>query len=103
MAERIHTITYDNGLEFAEHERMTKELKAKIYFAPPYSSWERGINENTNGLIRQYFPKGTDFNQVTQEQIDFVMNRLNTRPRKTRDGKQPVELFLGKAVDLLTA
>jgi len=103
MAEKIHTITYDNGLEFAEHEHMAEELNAKIYFAHPYSSWERGINENTNGLIRQYFPKGTDFNLVTQEQIDFVMNRLNSRPRKTRGGKQPVELFLGKAVDLLAA
>lgn len=103
LAEQIHTITYDNGLEFAEHEHMAEELNAKIYFAHPYSSWERGINENTNGLIRQYFPKGTDFNLVTQEQIDFVMNRLNSRPRKTRGGKQPVELFLGKAVDLLAA
>ena len=64
---------------------------------------DRGINENTNGLIRQYFPKGTDFNKVTDSQIEFVMERLNTRPRKTRGGKQPVELFLGKAVDLLTA
>ena len=64
---------------------------------------ERGINENTNGLIRQYFPKGTDFNKVTDSQVEFVMKRLNTRPRKTRGGKQPVELFLGKAVDLLTA
>lgn len=103
LKDRIHTITYDNGLEFAEHERMAEELEAKIYFAHPYSSWERGINENTNGLIRQYFPKGTDFNKVSQKQIDFVMNRLNTRPRKTRGGKQPVELFLGKAVDLLAA
>lgn len=103
LARQIHTITYDNGLEFAEHERMAQALDAQIYFAHPYSSWERGINENTNGLIRQYFPKGTDFNTVTQEQIDFVMNRLNTRPRKTRGGAQPVELFLGKAVDLLAA
>jgi IS30 family transposase len=103
MSNKIHTITYDNGLEFAEHERMAKALDADIYFAHPYSSWERGINENTNGLIRQYFPKGTDFNKVTNSQIEFVMNRLNTRPRKTRGGKQPVELFLGKAVDLLTA
>jgi IS30 family transposase len=69
----------------------------------PSDIWERGINENTNGLIRQYFPKGTDFNKVTDSQIEFVMKRLNTRPRKTRGGKQPVELFLGKAVDLLTA
>ena len=103
MSSKIHTITYDNGLEFAEHERMAKALDVDIYFAHPYSSWERGINENTNGLIRQYFPKGTDFNKVTNSQIEFVMKRLNTRPRKTRGGKQPVELFLGKAVDLLTA
>ena len=103
MSSKIHTITYDNGLEFAEHERMAKALDVDIYFAHPYSSWERGINENTNGLIRQYFPKGTDFNKVTNSQIEFVMERLNTRPRKTRGGKQPVELFLGKAVDLLTA
>ncbi len=103
MSSKIHTITYDNGLEFAEHERMAKALDVDVYFAHPYSSWERGINENTNGLIRQYFPKGTDFNKVTNSQIEFVMKRLNTRPRKTRGGKQPVELFLGKAVDLLTA
>ena len=103
ISNKIHTITYDNGLEFAEHERMAKALDADIYFAHPYSSWERGINENTNGLIRQYFPKGTDFNKVIDSQIEFVMKRLNTRPRKTRGGKQPVELFLGKAVDLLTA
>lgn len=103
MSSKIYTITYDNGLEFAEHERMAKALGTDIYFAHPYSSWERGINENTNGLIRQYFPKGTDFNKVTNSQIEFVMRRLNARPRKTRGGKQPVELFLGKAVDLLTA
>ena len=101
--DKIHTITYDNGLEFAEHEEMAEKLGADIYFAHPYSSWERGINENTNGLIRQYFPKGTDFNQVTQQEIEFVMNRLNSRPRKTRGGKQPIELFLGRAVDLLAA
>jgi IS30 family transposase len=79
---RIKTITFDNGHEFADHERMAKNLGVKVYFAPPYSSWERGRNENTNGLIRQYFPKITDLNKVTQEEIDFVMNRLNNRPRK---------------------
>jgi IS30 family transposase len=65
LSNKIHTITYDNGLEFAEHERMAKALDADIYFAHPYSSWERGINENTNGLIRQYFPKSTDFNKFS--------------------------------------
>ena len=103
MSSLIHTITYDNGLEFSEHEYTAKELGAGIYFAHPYSSWERGINESTNGLIRQYFPKGTDFNEITEEQISFVMKRLNEGPRKTRGNKQPVELFLGKAVDLLAA
>jgi len=103
IKDRIHSITYDNGLEFAEHERVSEALELDTYFAHPYSSWERGINENTNGLIRQYFPKGTDFNDVTEEEIQHVMDRLNSRPRKTRGGKQPIELFLGKAVDLLAA
>jgi len=103
IKDRIHSITYDNGLEFAEHERVSKRLNLETYFAHPYSSWERGINENTNGLIRQYFPKGTDFNDVSEEEIQHVMDRLNSRPRKTRGGKQPIELFLGEAVDLLAA
>jgi IS30 family transposase len=100
---RIKTITFDNGHEFSDHERMAKKLGAKVYFAHSYSSWERGRNENTNGLIRQYFPKRTDLNKVTQEEIDFVMNRLNNRPRKTRDNKTPNELFKGLRVDLLAA
>lgn len=103
MRSRVETITFDNGLEFSEHERIAARLKAKIYFAHPYSSWERGINENTNGLIRQYFPKGTDFNKVTEKQTQFVMDRLNNRPRKTRGWKSPNELFKGHRVDLLAA
>ena len=71
---QVHTITFDNGLEFAEHAKIGAGLGADIYFAHPYCSWERGTNENTNGLIRQYFPKGTDFNTVTDEEIVFVMN-----------------------------
>lgn len=101
--DKLHSITYDNGLEFAKHERVSEALELDTYFAHPYSSWERGINENTNGLIRQYFSKGTDFNDVTEEEIQHVMDRLNSRPRKTRGGKQPIELFLGKFVDLLAA
>lgn len=100
---RVKTITFDNAHEFADHERIAKELKAKVYFAHPYSSWERGRHENTNGLIRQYFPKGTNLNTVTQEEINFVMNRLNNRPRKTRCNKTPNELFKGLRVDLLAA
>jgi len=103
IADKVKTITFDNGLEFAEHERIAKELDADIYFAHPYASWERAINENTNGLIRQYFPKGTDFNQVTDEEIKFVMERLNNRPRATRGGRAPNELFKGLRVDLLAA
>jgi transposase, IS30 family len=100
---QVHTITFDNGLEFAEHAQIAKGLGADIYFAHPYCSWERGTNENTNGLIRQYFPKGRDFNTVTDEEIVFVMNRLNDRPRASRGGKSPRELFLGQRVDLLAA
>jgi IS30 family transposase len=69
--DRFKTLILDNGLEFSDHERIAKSLGLRIYFAHPYSSWERGINENTNGLIRQYFPKGMDLNEVTQEQIEF--------------------------------
>ena len=101
LKKRFKTITFDNGLEFAEHQQIAKALKADIYFAHPYSSWERGINENTNGLIRQYFPKGTDFSAVTEDKIRFVMERLNNRPRKTRGGKAPNELFLNQRVNLL--
>ena len=103
LKSKVKTITFDNGLEFAEHERIAEELEADVYFDHPYASWERGINENTNGLIRQYFPKGTDFNQVTDEQVKFVMARLNNRPRKTRGGRSPSELFMGQRVDLLAA
>lgn len=103
LKNNIKTITFDNGLEFAEHEVIAKGLQADIYFAHPYCSWERGTNENTNGLIRQYFPKGTDFNQVSDEEILFVMNRLNDRPRATRKGCSPNKLLLGQRKDLLAA
>ena len=103
LKDRIKTITFDNGLEFSGHEAIAKGLDTDIYFANPYASWERGINENTNGLIRQYFPKGTDFNRVTDEEVQFVMSRLNSRPRATRGGRSPNELFLGRRDDLLAA
>ena len=103
IQSKVETIIFDNGLEFADHAFFAKGLGADIYFAHPYASWERGINENTNGLIRQYFPKGTDFNQVTDEQVQWVMDRLNNRPRKTRGCKSPNELFMGQRVDLLAA
>ncbi|MEW7973634.1 MAG: IS30 family transposase [Candidatus Thiodiazotropha endolucinida] len=103
LKDRVKTITLDNGLEFARHETIAEGLGADIYFAHPYASWERGINENTNGLIRQYFSKGTDFNQVTDAQIEHVMSRLNNRPRATRGNRSPNELFMGQREDLLVA
>jgi len=78
----IHTITADNGKEFAQHAKISKELNIGFYFATPYHSWERGANENTNGLIRQYFPKKTDFSTITNEQVQYVEDKLNNRPRK---------------------
>ena len=103
IKDRVKTITFDNGLEFARHEKIAAALDADIYFANPYCSWERGANENVNGLIRQYFPKGTDFNEVTNVEIKAVMTRLNNRPRETRGFKSPNELFMGQRVNLLAA
>jgi IS30 family transposase len=82
LEDLVHTLTLDNGKEFACHEDIAQSLKADIYFAHPYSSWERGLNENTNGLIRQYFPKKHDFTTITDEEIAAAMHRLNHRPRK---------------------
>ncbi|MCU7887400.1 MAG: IS30 family transposase [Candidatus Thiodiazotropha sp. (ex Lucinoma aequizonata)] len=103
LKSNILTITLDNGLEFADHDIIAQGLDADIYFAHPYCSWERGINENTNGLIRQYFPKGTDFNKVSDEQIEQVMDRLNNRPRRTRGARSPNELFMRQRLDLIAA
>jgi transposase, IS30 family len=86
----VHTITCDNGKEFAAHEEIAQALEADIYFAHPYSSWERGTNENTNGLIRQYFPKDADFRMLTDMDISFVEYRLNTRPRKCLSFSPPM-------------
>ncbi len=96
--EKVHTLTFDNGSEFTEHERVGKALDADTYFAAPYASWERGINENTNGLLRQFFPKGTDFREVTQKEVERRVELLNQRPRKTREYQTPNMLFLGRAI-----
>ena len=93
IKELIHTITADNGKEFSFHEKIAEKLNSLIYFANPYHSWERGANENTNGLIRQYFPKGTDFGNITQEQVMRVQNILNSRPRKRLGYMTPKEKF----------
>ena len=95
LAAHVHTITSDNGKEFARHEAIAKALGADFYFAHPYASWERGLNENTNGLIRQYFPKGCDFAKITDEDIQYVMNRFNNRPRQCLGIKTPNQVFFG--------
>ena len=91
--EIIHTITADNGKEFAMHEKISQQLDIDFYFAKPYHSWERGANENTNGLIRQYFPKKTDFAAVTDEQVQWVEDKLNNRPRKRFNFESPNAIF----------
>ena len=91
----VHTLTYDNGKEFAYHQTVAKGLDAQGYFAHPYHSWERGLNENTNGLIRQYLPKGTDFHSLTHAQVRSIMDRLNNRTRKCLGFKTPNQLFSG--------
>ena len=87
------TLTLDNGKEFSYHEQLTKDLNADIYFAHPYSSYERGLNENSNGLIRQYFPKGSDFTNISEQQVKTVQNKLNNRPRKCLGFLTPNEVF----------
>ena len=89
----VHTITSDNGKEFAGHQRVAKKLDTGFYFAKPYHAWERGLNENTNGLVRQYFPKGSSFVNVSVEDVERVQNLLNSRPRKTLKYKSPNEVF----------
>lgn len=98
--KRVKTITSDNGREFAGHEEVSKQLRADFYFAHPYASWERGTNENTNGLIRQYFPKNRDFTTITQQEIDTAMERLNNRPRKRLGFLTPTQVFFKSGVAL---
>jgi len=87
------TMTYDNGIEMANHKWLSNNTGMDIYFANPYSSWERGTNENTNGLIRRFFPKGTDFNKITIEQLKQAQFALNNRPRKILGYKTPKEIM----------
>ena len=95
LTSQVHTLTYDNGREFALHQEIAKELDASGYFAHPYHSWERGLNENTNGLIRQFFPKGKDLSEVTDAEVQEVMDKLNDRPRKCLGFKTPNQVFFG--------
>lgn len=88
----VKTITNDNGPEFAKHEKTSKELNAQIYFSRAYASWERGTNENTNGLLRQYFPRKQDIGQLTKRQVTAIENKLNDRPRKCLGYLTPREI-----------
>ncbi len=93
VRDRVHTGTADHGKEFARHREIAQKLDAGFYFATPYHSWERGRNEHTNGLVRQYFPKGTDFRQVTAAPVRAVEDRLHRRPRKVLGYRTPAEVF----------
>jgi|SRR5205085_219068 len=97
LADCVHTITSDNGREFAAHEAIAEALAADFYFAHPYHSWERGLNENTNGLVRQYFPKGSDFTAITDQEVQAVAERLNERPRKTLGYQTPNAVFFNSS------
>lgn len=89
----VHTITSDNGCEFAKHDEISLELNADFFFAHPYSSWERGLNENTNGLVRQYIKKGSQLFDITDQSLAIIADKLNDRPRKTLGFKTPREVF----------
>jgi len=93
LKARVHTITLDNGKEFCEHQAIATALQARIYFAHPYASWERGLNENSDGLIRQYFPKKYDFTRITNAELRRVEKQLNNRPRKSLGYRTPNEVF----------
>jgi IS30 family transposase len=96
LPRRNYTLTVDNGKEFSNHESVAEALRIRVYFADPYSAWQRGLNENTNGLIRQYVPKGSDVRTLTDEQIQRIMDRLNNRPRKSLGFLTPNEVFYSR-------
>ena len=96
LGQIARTITFDNGKEFSGHEAISEALGADCYFAKPYHSWERGLNEHTNGLLRQYYPKKTDFTDLSDEKTQWIEDRLNDRPRKVLNYMTPREVFMGK-------
>jgi len=89
----MQSLTWDRGHEMAQHKRFTVATDVRVYFCDPQSPWQRGSNENTNGLLRQYFPHGMELTPVTQRQLDAVAKRLNTRPRQTLDWKTPADVL----------
>ena len=89
----VHTLTSDNGKEFSQHQKVSESLEAGFYFAKPYHSWERGLNEHTNGLVRQYFPKSKRFDEISDEQLMNVEILINNRPRKVLKFASPIEVF----------
>ena len=91
--EPLHSITPDRGREFQLHGNVTAILGVEFYFAPAHQPWHRGTNENTNGLLREYFPKGFDFNELSEEQLQAVVEQLNKRPRKCLGYKSPWEVW----------
>lgn len=93
----VLTITYDNRKEFADHQDIAKDLNTLCFFAAPYHSWERGLNEHTNGLVRQYIPKLSDFKDLADDEVQRIENRLNSRPRKVLQYKTPFEALLAAA------
>ena len=102
VKDKVLTITSDNGFEFRRHQTIANTLDADFFFADPYSSWQRGTNENTNGLVRQYFPKKTDFSPLSNDDIQHVTHRLNNRPRKVLAFRTPYEVFNNRFVALIT-
>jgi IS30 family transposase len=100
VQDKVHTLTSDHGKEFAYHEQIAQRLQLKYYFAHPYAAWERGANENANGLLRQYFPKKCDLQLVTCKDTNLAMSRLNFRPRKSLRFKTPFEVFYHSSVAL---
>jgi IS30 family transposase len=87
------SMTYDQGSEMARHKELSANTGIAVYFCDPHSPWQRGTNENTNGLVRQYLPKGMDLSDVTQEQLDAIADEINNRPRKTLDAHSPIEVY----------
>lgn len=94
--DKRHSATFDNGKEFSEHEALSRHLNISVFFAHPYCSWERGTSENTNGLLRQYYPKGTDFDDVSHQDLACKTKSINDRPRKRHNYQTPSEFFFGQ-------